>query len=298
MPRRVTVVLNSATGPLEGRSCSSGQIADLMRAAGLEPQIVIAAGRDVAAAAQCAVQRGEAHIIAGGGDGTVSAVASALAGTQAVLGVLPLGTLNHFAKDLHIPLEIEAAVRTIAAGHVIALDLAEVNGRPFINNSSLGAYPSMIWDRERQRRRGRAKWLALAAAVVRVWSRFRRVRVVLALDGQRRTVRTPFVFIGNNEYHLEGVKIGARASLDRGCLHLCMAPGMTRLGVARVMLAALAARLSGVEYFESLCPTDLTIEARRRRLPVSLDGELTILDTPLHYRIRPRALRVLVPAQA
>src|SRR5205085_3689399 len=101
----------------------------------------------------------------GGGDGTQSAIASRLAGTQLVHGVLPLGTLNHFAKDLGIPLQLDEAVRTLAEGRVLEVDVGEVNGRVFINNSSLGLYPEIVRERELQQMRlGKSKWRALASA--------------------------------------------------------------------------------------------------------------------------------------
>jgi diacylglycerol kinase family enzyme len=227
----------------------------------------------------------------------VSAAASALVGTNAALGVLPLGTLNHFAKDLGIPMDVSAAARAIATGRVVTLDVGEVNGYSFINNSSVGLYPRLVWERSLEQRRGRHKWPAFAVAVLRIWRRYRRVAVTVGHDGGRRTVHTPFVFVGNNEYLLEGVQIGGRQRLDEGVLHVCMAPGLQRFDVIRVLFAALAGKLQGLDRFESLRTSDFSIAAQRRRLGVSLDGELLVLQTPLRYRIRPRALRVLVPAE-
>ena len=104
-----------------------------------------------------------------GGDGTVAAVAAGLVGSEVPFGVLPAGTLNHFAKDLGLPLELEAAARMLLSGHVIRVDLGEVNGRIFVNNSSVGFYPQIVRERERQQRGGRAKWAALASATAAVF---------------------------------------------------------------------------------------------------------------------------------
>jgi diacylglycerol kinase family enzyme len=110
------------------------------------------------------------------------------------------------------------------------------------------------------------------------------------------TVRTPFVFVGNNRYELTGLDFGSRAALDTGRLHVCMAPGLSAAGVLGVLGATLTGRLVSFAQFESLEPTALTIDARRPRLGVALDGEITVLDTPLRYRSRAAALRVVVPA--
>jgi diacylglycerol kinase family enzyme len=274
------------------------KIGEAFRARGVEAAITIGSAAELRAAAKRAVGQGARVIVAGGGDGTVSTVASVVAGTATALGVLPLGTLNHFAKDLGIPLALEAAVETIRAGHTATVDVGSVNDRTFINNSSLGLYPQLVWERERLRRQGRHRWTAFAHAVAYVWAHYRRLHAIVRRDGERRIVRTPFVFVGNNEYHTQGLQMGGRRNLTSGDLHLCMAPGMTRLAVVRVLLKALIGRLGGVDRFESLLVPEVVIEARRRRLAVALDGELTVLRPPLHYRIRPAALRVLVPVPA
>ena len=94
-----------------------------------------------------------------GGDGTVDTVAAALVGTEVALGVLPLGTLNHFAKDLGLPLELGGAVQTIGAGYTVRIDVGDVNGQMFLNNSSLGLYPRIVRHRQKQTERlGRSKW--------------------------------------------------------------------------------------------------------------------------------------------
>jgi diacylglycerol kinase family enzyme len=294
MPQGIAVILNAASAGAHNDAVAR-QVGDAFAGHQLQPRILIAEGYELEGVARRIVAEGIPVVVAGGGDGTVSAVASALAGTDAVLGVLPLGTRNHFAKDLRIPLDIPEAVRTIVTGRSVAADAGDVNGRLFINNSSVGIYPRIVWEREKEQRKGRGKSTAFALAVLRVWRRYRRVRVVIRGDSRNRIVRTPFVFVGNNEYELEGVKLGARRALDGGILHVCMAPGMTRLAVAGVLVSALAGGLDGVERFESHRTTEFSIEAWRRRLPMSLDGELTLVETPLRYRIRPKALRVLVP---
>ena len=290
------VVVNLGSGGRD-HDIIAGEIASAFAAHAVDAPIALVTGREVAAAARRALKAGATVIVAGGGDGTISTVASLLAGTGVTLGVLPLGTLNHFAKDLQIPLDIPSAVETIVAGHSVAVDVGEVNGLPFINNSSIGLYPRMVWEREQQRRCGRRKWLALAVAIGRIWHQYRRVRVVLQHDHQHRVVHTPFVFVGNNQYEIEGLKLGGRQRLDAGTLHVTMAPGMTRAELVRGMGAALVGRLRHAEHFESLSVKALTIEARRARLGVTLDGELTALKTPLFFRTHPGALQVLVPAR-
>ncbi|HUR88354.1 MAG TPA: diacylglycerol kinase family protein, partial [Ramlibacter sp.] len=185
MNSSAVVIVNASSGA----GCASGydrELQERFAAAGLQAKVeLVADGEAIVRAARKALDDGIQCIVAGGGDGTVSAVASQLAGTQAALGVLPLGTLNHFAKDNGIPLDLDPAIAVIAAGQVTEIDVAEVNGRIFINNSSLGLYPDIVLDRERQRRRlGRGKWMALAAASLHAARRYPVLTLAMDVDGQ------------------------------------------------------------------------------------------------------------------
>jgi diacylglycerol kinase family enzyme len=217
-------------------------------------------------------------------------------GTSTALGVLPLGTLNHFAKDLGIPLELEAAVRTISAGHVASVDVGEVNGRIFINNSSLGLYPQIVRHRETQQRRlGRSKWPALVWASLTALRRSPFMNVRLQVDQVEHQYKTTFVFIGNNEYVMEGFNIGQRTRLDGGQLSIYVSHRRGRGGLVTLALRALFGRLQQAKDFQALAAQTLEVETRREHLHVATDGEVTLMDTPLSYRILPGALRVITP---
>ena len=291
MRPRVTVLVNRQAGD---ESITTEAIAAALDTAGAEPTIRQTGGAQLHATALESLKDGTRIIVAAGGDGTVSAVASALAGTDGVLGVLPLGTLNHFAKDLRIPTDLADAVKTVVAGQTMLVDVGEVNGRIFVNNSSVGAYPQLVVERRSQRQ---ARWLSEAIAAARVLRDYPKLLVEVVGDRVNRVARTPFVFVGNNEYQLDGIHFGARPRLDAGRLHLCMAPDIGRMRFAGMVAAALVGRLAAGGKFESMCLPECAIRAVSRRLLVSLDGEVALLETPLKYRIRRRALRVVVPAE-
>jgi diacylglycerol kinase family enzyme len=235
-------------------------------------------------------------VVAGGGDGTINAVASALAGSATRLGVLPLGTLNHFAKDLKIPLDLDEAVANAVKGAPQQVDVGEVNGRIFLNNSSLGIYPDIVRDREQQQRHlGRGKWHAFGRAVFVALRRFPFMSVRLKINGDEHLRRTPFVFIGNNEY-LQGLTLGARERLDSGKLCLYVAQQPTRLGLLRYAVHALFGQLSEARDFDVLSAPELVIETRHKQIRVATDGEVTMMTPPLCYRSRASALSVIVPA--
>jgi diacylglycerol kinase family enzyme len=290
------VIVNEAAGA--GRSWD---LLSMFSDAGVPARLVpVRPGGDLSTVAADLVREGPSVIVAGGGDGTISAVASALAGTGIALGVLPLGTLNHFAKDLCIPLDTVGAVHTIAAGHTLDVDVGVVNGRTFINNSSLGLYPHIVRDRDTQRRRlGRSKWYAFAWATLTALRRSRLLNVRISLDEGERHCSARFIFIGNNAYTMEGFNVGERERLDAGHLSIYLSSRRSRWHLVALALRALIGRLHQTEDFVAMSARTLTIETRvRRRLHVATDGEVTRMDMPLEYSIRPRALRVIVPAPA
>ena len=241
--------------------------------------------------ARAALSKNCNAVVAGGGDGTIGALASALVGTDVPLGILPLGTLNHFARDLGIPLRLEDAFQTILDGNIGSVDVGEVNGRAFLNNSSIGVYPHLVRFRDAHRRKGLGKWTAFALAFVVVCRRSRLLRVRLIVDGRELVRKTPFLFVGNNEYDISG----GRARLDEGRLQLVVAHHKGRFGLLRSAFSALVNRTKENHDFDLLRPTEFRIESRRRFLRVALDGEIHKMKTPLNYRIRPKALRVLIP---
>jgi diacylglycerol kinase family enzyme len=276
----------------------SSRLEKLFAAAGVQARIVpLASGAHAAEAVRSAIASGAEAVVAGGGDGTINSVASALLGTTTPLGVLPLGTLNHFAKDLGIPLDIEGAVNTIAARHVADIDVGDVNGHTFLNNSSIGMYPSIVVEREALREKGYPKWIAFALASARIARRYRRVLVRLTAGDANKTFRTPFVFVGNNEYQVDGIRLGGRTRLDRGLLFAYyVSPRLRGRALPKLVALALLGRAKATGALESLAGATFDIETpRSRQLRVAVDGEVTRQSTPLHYQIKPGAIRVIVP---
>ncbi len=235
-------------------------------------------------------------VVAGGGDGTVNAVASALAGTSARMGVIPMGTLNHFAKDLKIPLSAEEAVRTIVTGRVAAVDVGEVNGEVFVNNSSLGLYPAVVRLREAIQKSGYRKWTAFFQAAWKILSRFPRLRLEIKSSAApfTRTI-TPLLFIGNNHYETTLTQLGSRKALNNGRLWVAIPLARSRWELVLALLA-LARGRAGVSDVSSFEAETLIVNNKRTALNVAVDGEVLLLQTPLHYRIRPKALKVIIPA--
>ncbi len=268
----------------------------LFREHGKNVRVVLARGSTIANEARAAVERKTPLIIAAGGDGTVSAVACMVQGTGSVMGVLPLGTLNHFAKDLKIPLDLPAAVATLFAGTETRVDVGEVNRQIFINNSSLGLYPGVVQLRDALQKRGYRKWPSFARAMLYAFRHVSPLSLRMAADdGAEQVAATPFLFIGNNAYELSAPHAGERPALNEGKLWAYYAPRAGRWTLIFLALRALLGNRRPAE-LKVVGANEFWIRSRHSRIRVANDGEVVNLTPPLHYRSIPGALRVMVPA--
>ena len=265
----------------------------------IESDISLAhSGTEVTDLARDAARGSYKVVVAAGGDGTVNTVAAEVVASDKTLGVLPMGTLNHFARDLRIPVDVEAAVHTIAAGHTTEVDVAEVNNRVFLNNSSLGLYPMIVRERVKRERLGFGKWPAFVWATIQALRLYPFLDVRLRVEGELVDRTTPFVFIGNNEYAMDSFNIGMRDRLDRGVLSVYITERIGRLRLLGLAMRALVGRLHEEKDFLALRSNEVKILTHHKRLRVAFDGEIEVMETPLQYRIRQRALRVIVPEDA
>jgi diacylglycerol kinase family enzyme len=302
-PLRVAALLNAAAGTIQRQG--KGGLRDVLTSAfsqhGILATLQFPTAGELKSAAEQAlrqVSNGELDaIVVGGGDGSIRTVAGVLAGSGVPLGVIPLGTMNHFAKDLSIPLDPERAVAVIAAGHVLPVDIGEANREIFINNSSIGIYPHVVLERERRRRKhGLSKWVAMLLAGLRVLWHLPVFRLRIRIEEQAEPVRSPSVLIGNNAYNLSVPAFGRRERLDEGKLYLYVAEARTRLALFWLACRCLLGKVDEQHDLRILSAVTAEISTRRKRLLVAFDGEIRALRPPLHYRTRPQALRVFGPA--
>lgn len=255
------------------------------------------AGCDMATAV--AAQAGQPLVVVGGGDGTLGCAAGALveAGSQATLGILPLGTRNHLAGELNLPADLAAVARLIADGPRRRIDVGRVNGHHFVNNASIGFYPEMVQRREAlQRRAHLPKWLANVPAAWTTLKRARHHRLRLTLDGERTPVRTPLLFVGNNRYLLDRRSLGRRERLDEGVLSLFAVGPRHRVGLVGLALRTLVGRVDEDTDYAALGATRaFTVRLRRDHKAVALDGEVVRIAGPLRFECLPQALEVAAP---
>ncbi|HEY0429578.1 MAG TPA: diacylglycerol kinase family protein [Pyrinomonadaceae bacterium] len=297
MSQPIEVIINAGSGSVE-QAETERLLAGLFAENGVEANVSMAkSGAEIVELARKAAAGDAEIIVAGGGDGSVSAIAAEAIKAKKTLGILPLGTLNNFSKDLQIPQDLAEAVRIIAEGNTKKIDVGEVNEHIFVNNSSIGLYPGIVRRRELQQRLGRGKWAAAFWAALKILKRspFFAVRLETA-DGSR-IVKTPFVFVGNNEYEMDFFNIGRRAQMDDGKLSVYFLHRSGRKGLFLLIVRTIFGRLRQTEDFEELKTGEITIETKKKQILVAFDGEIEKLETPLRYKIHPQALRVIVPRE-
>jgi diacylglycerol kinase family enzyme len=238
----------------------------------------------------------DAHecIVVGGGDGTVGCAAQCVAAKGATLGILPLGTRNHLARELGIPLDLPGAAAVIASGRRRRIDLAEVNSHVFINNASVGIYPEMVRDRDA---RAAPKWASSIGASIAALARMRHHRLRLAVQDGVTDVVTPMLLVGNNRYTLAAGRIGTRETLEGGQLAIYAVASRRRIALIGFALRTILGLARPSDDFAAIGEAKaVEVSGRSRTVDIALDGEVVELPMPLRFESRAAALCVFAPA--
>lgn len=289
--RRGALFMNPASGTADRER--AGQIRAAASEAGLQV-FTLEKGLDVHAEVRQKVERGEKLFVAAGGDGTVHTVTQALIGTDGELAVLPVGTWNHFARDIGVPLDWREALEVALTGTIAQIDVGRVNDRFFVNNLSLGFYPELVQHREKYRHFG--KWRAYLHAISAAMKKF--PRVVLAVEAPQlfETIKTHVFMVSVNAYDLGQPGILApRESLDGGFLSVYWLPDLPKHQFVLTVGRYLRGKMGADGAIRSLRTTSLRVQSARVSMRVGLDGELREVATPLVITIVRRALNVRVP---
>ena len=259
-----------------------------------------AAGRDIdlhlpdgpGMAAALARVAGAPVVAVGGGDGTQGQAAGVLAKAGSALAILPLGTRNHLARQLGIPLELEAAARVAVTGTRTRIDLARAGDRVFVNNASAGLYVRLVSAREAV---GGPKWLATIPAALHVLRHLRERRVRLTIDGQEQIIKTPLLFVGNNRYSFAQGSVGERESVTGGKLSLYALAPKSAGQLVWFSLRAMLGRADLDRDFATLSEATKVVVGGQGTARIAFDGEVERVCLPLEFAILPGALEVLVP---
>jgi diacylglycerol kinase family enzyme len=289
------VFINDAAGSVGEPEQQVRDITDAFDAAGVVAMVEIVEPERLAEVMRAAWKQGVDAIVVAGGDGTISSAAEVAVADEMVLGVLPLGTFNHFAKDLGMTADLAAAVRFLAEAEIVPVDVGEVNGTIFINNASIGVYPTMVAERDNlSRRRGWGKVRSAPLAIVRTLRRLPVHHLELVIDGSSpEAIDTPFLFVGNGLFDERGERVGQRTTLTDHRLGVYVIATTSRW---RLVANAIESRVGGIRAAAQTrrrAGETLVVTTNEPTLAIALDGEPTDLRPPLTFRSKSGALRVL-----
>lgn len=292
MPLSIAVIVNASGGRAsrEGAALTDKLVAAFAaQGVKVDPQLVEGSGLVDAITSASA-----ADVVAiGGGDGTQGSAAALLAKSGQTMAVLPLGTLNHLALDLGIPDELDAAAQIAAGGAERSIDLGEAGDQVFVNNASVGLYTRLVRNRDAS---SLPKWLATIPAAWTVLKGLKVRRLDIEMNGTRRLIETPLLFIGNNPYNLTGERLGKREALDTGVLGLNAVRHKNAAALVGFALRALFGKADPARDFVDIEDCSEFVLHGSGSIDVAHDGEVTRMQLPLRFRSLPRALKVKVPA--
>jgi diacylglycerol kinase family enzyme len=292
LPLKGTMFLN----PSSGARLSDDELRELEATARREALEVVrvTADVDILETIRRRMSEGVRLFVAAGGDGTVNHVLQSLVQTEAHLGVIPVGTYNHFAKDLGIPLDWRAALDVALNGSSRQIDAARVNDRFFVNNVSIGLYPELVARRE-ERGRDYPRWRARLYALYATLRKYPHVTVAVETEHHLEAIRSHVFIVSNNSYDLSRVGIDApRESLSSGRLAVYWAPHLPRTALIRYAAHYLAGQVTAAAGFRSIQTTQLQLQSSVQRLRIGIDGELFTMAMPLTITTVPSSLLVRV----
>jgi len=296
---RFVAVLNRDGGTLRTTDLDafSKRIETVLGEAGHEVKMHIVRGDEIVGALEKAArQRGVDVVMAGGGDGTISAAAAKLMGTKKALAVLPAGTMNLFARSIGIPLDLDGAVAAFANAKVRPVDMAMANGRPFVHQFSIGMHAKMVRLREKMDFGSRlGKMRASAKATFYTLKNPPSINAKLRIGEAETKVKTTGIGVTNNlfgEGHLPYAD-----HPDGGILGIYVTAASERHELVRFFFNMARGRWHTNPHVDIYQATTMkiTLPARAARLKCVIDGELAKLERETTIEIRPKSLRVLAP---
>ncbi|MEQ6249476.1 diacylglycerol kinase family protein [Sulfitobacter sp. HNIBRBA3233] len=298
MPKKVIVILNRGSGGRDGET-REATIRRAFARHGYDVDIMSFNPRNgVERAARAALEAKPDIIAVSGGDGTICAVASVMAGSVQTMAVIPSGTFNYFARSLDLPEDIDRAVDVIATGQKRPTNIAMINDSVFLNNTSIGAYSAILQNREGIY----AKWgrsrIAAYWSVIKTLATFRApLKITVTIDGTAREYRTPLVFVMNNAFQLDQMNLPGRAHIENGQMVLLIAPHTNRWGLLKNAMALGMGIAKPKSDYELHGAAEFCIDMKRKRRAVARDGEISKMAGPFNLRVVHGALDVIVPSE-
>lgn len=296
MTRRYHVILNVNSGTVQAMGLTGESLKEMFDAQGIDVTIDADPNASLPHRIAEALATDADTIVAAGGDGTVTALAGALIGTHKSLAIMPLGTANLLAKDLHIPLDPEQWIAALATMEPYLIDVCDVNGHIYLHKAVIGMIPELAAGREHIRGEGIAATLGFLRFAVRRTMRARRLALEITTEtGDTRIERVQAIAVASNAYDEGFGRFFAKEQLDAGFLTLYVVKHLNLGDMARLSARMLGGNWRHDDSLKIESVQSLTIRSKKPRLQAMIDGEVMSVETPLVFSIRPRVLPILAP---
>ena len=252
---------------------------------------------DVREVVRTTLATGLREFVVAGGDGSIHHVVQALVGTEGVLSILPVGTVNHAARDLGVPANWRDAFQVALRGTMRQIDTGRINGIHFLNSVMIGVYPTITEYRERFRST-HSKWRAYARAAIIAMRQLRHVTLVVEMDGRVETMRAELFIVSVNAYDLSTTgMVALKTTLEDGRLSVYSFSFKSAFEFIRAAAKFFRGKVAELDGFRSVRTAKLRIDVPKSHLRVSIDGEVTDLQSPLQIAAVPASLLVRVPTE-
>ena len=253
-------------------------------------------GDDIGETVRRAVADGAQAVVAAGGDGTAMAVAGAVLETGRAFSHLPLGTFNYFARGIGLAEDPYTAAREIATGEAKPIEVGTVNGRVFLNNASIGVYPSILREREAiYARYGRRRIMAHWSVAKTFWKFQHPMTLNIRADEREFSCRSPLLFVFRSAYQLETFGLKGAQSISDDQFAVLIGRGKTRADLFRTAMRLVTRTAELGRDYDFLAARQLTVIPNKRRLLLAFDGERDKETAPLEFRMGPAPLNVIMP---
>jgi diacylglycerol kinase family enzyme len=265
---------------------------------------VVGAGERLEEVAQQVLSAARASggvVIAAGGDGTISTVAGTVVGSGCAFGVLPQGTFNYFGRTHNIPEDLEAAARALLSARVEPVQVGRLNDRVFLVNASVGLYPTLLEQREHDKRRfGRSRVVAVLSAIRTLLGFRKQLTIQFERDGRPASAKITTLFVANSRLQMEQAGIDTmKVALEQGRLAAIAPKAVGKLALLGLMLRGAIGQLGQADDLISFSFKRMTVRQRswygKGKVKVAIDGEVMKLSPPLQFEVIEDQLLLLVP---
>ncbi|MFP5391746.1 MAG: diacylglycerol/lipid kinase family protein [Gammaproteobacteria bacterium] len=304
--KKLFIILNAGSGHSETGEQRRTIEDELTRAGRAFELIVVDQPGQLEQTARDTVERAKREggiVVAAGGDGTINTVARATLASGCPFGVLPQGTFNYFGRTHGIPEALVDSTRALLTARLQPVQVGRLNDRIFLVNASIGLYPHLLEQRERDKQHfGRSRVVAFFSAIKTLFGFRGHLTITLDVNGVRQTVRTTTLFVGNNRLQMEQVGIEPmKIALEEGRLAAVAPKSVSKLAMLGLLLRGALGRMGQAENLIWFGFKRMTVMRhvwyRKRRVKAAVDGEVTHLSPPLEFEVIEDQLLLLMPAQ-